>query len=88
MAIELAPHGIRVNSVAPGSILFPGGSWDKRIKKDPQGLKQFIERELPLGRFGTVEEVANVVCFLASNKASLVTGTCLNVDGGQSRSLI
>jgi 3-oxoacyl-[acyl-carrier protein] reductase len=88
MAIELAPHGIRVNSVAPGSILFPGGSWDKRVKKDPQGLKQFVERELPLGRFGTVEEVANVVCFLASEKASLVTGTCLNVDGGQSRSLI
>jgi 3-oxoacyl-[acyl-carrier protein] reductase len=88
MATELARDGIRVNSVAPGSIRFPGGSWDKRCLADPKGMAAFIENELPLGRFGTVEEIANVVCFLASEKASLVTGACLNVDGGQSRSLI
>jgi 3-oxoacyl-[acyl-carrier protein] reductase len=88
LALELAEYNIRVNSVAPGSILFPGGSWDKRYKKDPKGIQEFINRELPLGRFGRVEEVAHVVCFIASDKASLVTGTCLNVDGGQSRSLI
>ncbi len=88
MAVELAPYNIRVNSVAPGSIRFPGGSWDKRCLEDPEGMKTFVARELPLGRFGTVEEVANVVVFLASERASLVTGACLNVDGGQSRSLI
>ena len=88
MAAELAPHGIRVNSIAPGSIRFPGGSWDKRCIEDPKGMAKFIERELPIMRFGTVEEVANVVCFIASEKASLITGACLNVDGGQSRSLI
>lgn len=88
MATELAPDGIRVNSVAPGSIRFPGGSWDRRCKENPQAMAEFIQKELPIGRFGTVEEVANVVCFLASDRASLVTGTCLNVDGGQSRSLI
>ena len=88
MAVELAPFGIRVNSIAPGSIRFAGGSWDERVKKDPQGLAEFIKREMPLGRFGTVEEVANVVTFLVSEKASLVTGACINIDGGQSRSLI
>lgn len=88
MAAELAPHHIRVNSVAPGSIRFPGGSWDKRCLEDPEGMKAFVAREMPLGRFGTVEEVANVVVFLASERASLVTGACINVDGCQSRSLI
>ncbi len=88
MAVELAPFGIRVNSVAPGSIRFAGGSWDERAKKDPQGIAEFIKREMPLGRFGTVEEVANVVTFLVSEKAGLVTGACINIDGGQSRSLI
>lgn len=88
MAVELAPHKIRVNSVAPGSIRFPGGSWDKRCLQDPEGMAEFVKREMPLGRFGTVEEVANVVAFLASERASLVTGACVNVDGGQSRSLI
>ena len=88
MAVELAPFGIRVNSIAPGSIRFAGGSWDERAQKDPQGIAEFIKKEMPLGRFGTVEEVANVVTFLVSEKASLVTGACINIDGGQSRSLI
>ena len=88
MAAELAAVGIRVNSVAPGSIRFPGGSWDNRCIDDPKGMEEFIKKELPIGRFGTVEEVANVVCFLASDKASLITGACINADGGQSRSLI
>lgn len=88
MAVELAPHQIRVNSIAPGSIRFPGGSWDRRCQEDPEGMKAFVAREMPLGRFGTVEEVANVAVFLASERASLVTGACLNVDGCQSRSLI
>jgi 3-oxoacyl-[acyl-carrier protein] reductase len=51
-------------------------------------MKAFVAREMPLGRFGTVEEIANVVVFLVSERASLVTGACINVDGGQSRSLI
>jgi len=88
MALELAPHNIRVNSIAPGSIRFPGGSWDKRCMEDPEGMKAFVAREMPLGRFGTVEEVANVAVFLASPRASLMTGACVNVDGCQSRSLI
>lgn len=88
MALELAGDGIRVNSVAPGSIRFPGGSWDRRVQADPEAMQAFVRDNLPIGRFGTVEEVADVVAFLASDRASLVTGACLNVDGGQSRSLI
>ena len=88
MALDHAAEGIRVNAVAPGSIRFPGGSWDKRCNEDPEGMAKFIEANLPLGRFGHVEEISDVVAFLCSDRASLVTGTCLNVDGGQSRSLI
>ena len=88
MARELAPQGIRVNSIAPGSILFPGGSWEKRQIENPDMIAAFIKAELPFGRFGKPEEVANVVVFLASGRAQWVSGACINVDGCQSRSLI
>ena len=88
MAIELASYGIRVNTVAPGSIRFPGGSWDKRCIADPDGMASFIADNIPLGRFGRAEEVADVVAFLVSERASWVSGACINVDGVQSKSLI
>lgn len=88
MARELAPAGIRVNSVAPGSILFPGGAWEKRQTENPDGIAAFVKAELPAGRFGTPEEVADVVVFLASERAGWVSGACVTVDGCQSRSLI
>ncbi len=86
MARDLAADRIRAFSVAPGSTLFPGGSWERRLKDDPRGMAAFIERELPWGRLGSVDELADVVTFLVSERASWVVGTCVAVDGGQSRS--
>ena len=88
MAQQLAADGIRVNSVAPGSIRFPGGSWDRRVQDDPVGMAEFVRRELPFGRFGRPEEVGAVVAFLASARASWISGASVTVDGCQSRSLI
>ena len=82
---QLAKDRIRVVSVAPGSILFEGGSWWKRQQADPQGIAQFIKQELPFGRFGTPEEVGAAIAFLASPKASWISGTTVVVDGCQSR---
>jgi 3-oxoacyl-[acyl-carrier protein] reductase len=88
MAQQLAKDNIRVNSVAPGSILFEGGSWWKRQQENPEAIAEMIRRELPFGRFGTPEEVAAVVAFLASERASWISGACITVDGCQSRSNI
>jgi 3-oxoacyl-[acyl-carrier protein] reductase len=88
MAQQLAKDNIRVNSVAPGSIRFSGGSWDRRVQEDPEGMAEFVRRELPFGRFGRPEEVGAVVAFLVSSRASWISGASVPVDGCQSRSLI
>ena len=84
-ADEMIPYGIRVNSIAPGSILHETGNWKKRLESNPEEIKAFIHNEIPAGRFGTPEEIANVAAFLASDKAGWIIGASINVDGGQSR---
>jgi 3-oxoacyl-[acyl-carrier protein] reductase len=89
LALQLAPHNVLVNCVAPGSIDFPGSTWDRFQKNNsPQVVAEFISRNLPMGRFGWPEPIGEIVAFLASDRANLITGACINVDGGQSRSLI
>ena len=85
LAQQLASSNIRVNTISPGSILFEGGSWWKRQQQNPEAIAEFVRQELPFGRFGRPEEVADVVTFLASSRASWVSGTSVVVDGCQSR---
>ncbi|MDQ0214478.1 3-oxoacyl-[acyl-carrier protein] reductase [Oikeobacillus pervagus] len=85
LADEVISYGIRVNSIAPGSILHDTGNWKRRLEENPEKIKAFVENEIPAGRFGTPEEIANVAAFLASDKASWIVGASINVDGGQSR---
>jgi 3-oxoacyl-[acyl-carrier protein] reductase len=87
LAREVGGSGIRVNYVAPGNVLFEGGSWERRLRDSPEETSRFIRGEVPLQRFGKVDEIANVVAFLASDRASFLTGACVVVDGGQTRGL-
>lgn len=88
MSQQLAKDNIRVNSICPGSILFPGGSWAQRQEADPAAIAEFVKRDLPFGRFGKADEVGDVVAFLASPRASWISGASITVDGCQSRSNI
>jgi 3-oxoacyl-[acyl-carrier protein] reductase len=88
LAREVAAKGVTVNAIAPGSILWEGGGWQRRQKADPEATADLVRREMPLGRFGTVEEVASLVAFVCSKQASLINGACIAVDGSQSRSNI
>jgi 3-oxoacyl-[acyl-carrier protein] reductase len=85
---QLAKDSIMVNVVAPGSVLFPGGAWERRQQENPVFIENFVRNDMPMGRFGKPEEVAAMVVFLASERASLMSGACINVDGCQSRSNI
>ena len=85
LALELAASGVRVNSVAPGSILFPGGGWEDFKEEQPEEFARFEARELPAGRLGRPEEVADVVAFLVSERANWVNGAMIPVDGAQGR---
>ena len=85
LAQQLAPSNIRVNSVSPGSFLFEGGSWWKRQQETPAAIAEYVKRELPFGRFGKPDELGDVIAFLASSRASWISGTSIVVDGCQSR---
>lgn len=82
----LARDGITFNSVAPGDIMIAGTGWEREYKENPKEFEEMIDRQFPLGRLGTPEEVASVVVFVCSEKASLLNGASIPIDGGESRS--
>lgn len=86
LAREIGRQGVRVNTVAPGNVLFPGGGWEKKLEEDKTNVEQYIEVEVPLGRFASPAEIADAVVFLSSDRAAFITGALLVVDGGQTRS--
>ena len=81
-----AKLGIRVNCIAPGNILFPGGTWERHLQASRDEVMQMIDAKVPIGRFGTPEEIADLAAFLCSDAASFITGACFRADGGQTNS--
>ena len=88
LAREYAPKNIRVNTIAPGSILTAGGNWERRFRDNPAFEKDFISHGMPAGRLGRPEEVAYAVVMLASPRASWIMGASIPVDGAQGRSIL
>lgn len=86
LARELGPKGVRVNAIAPGNILFPGGRWEKKLLDRKEFFENYIKTYVPLQRFGTPEEIAILTVFLASPRSSFTTGACFVADGGQTNS--
>lgn len=82
LSVKMAPE-VRVNAVAPGNIYFEGGTWDRKLAESREKVEQMLKERVPLQRLGRPEEIADLVLFLASPRASFITGACLVADGGQ-----
>ncbi len=87
LARQLGPQHIRVNTLAPGNILFPGGSWERHLANRREAVESMLQTEVPQQRFGTPEEIASLATYLCSPQAGFATGACYVMDGGQTRSL-
>ena len=87
LARQLGPQGIRVNTIAPGNIFFPGGSWERHLENRREAVERMLKTEVAMERFGTPAEIASFAAFLCSKHSSFATGSCFVVDGGQTRTV-
>ncbi len=87
LARQLGPQRIRVNTIAPGNIFFPGGSWERHLANRREAVEAMLQSEVPLQRFGTPEEIASLAAYLCAPQAAFATGACYVMDGGQTRAL-
>jgi 3-oxoacyl-[acyl-carrier protein] reductase len=87
LARRLGGKNIRVNSICPGNVRFPGGSWQRRLDQDTDGVNAMLKSEVPQQRFGSPAEIASLAAYLCSAQASFITGSCYVVDGGQTRNV-
>ncbi len=85
LARSVGREGVRVNCVSPGNVYFEGGTWDRKLQEDESGVRAYLDAEVPLNRFATPQEIADIVVFLSSPRAGFVTGACVVADGGQTR---
>lgn len=83
LARKLAPDSIRVNTISPGNVIFPGGNWDNKRKSDPEGIEKMLKEKVPLQQFGAPHDIGNLAAFLVSDKARFITGSSIVIDGGQ-----
>ncbi len=87
LARQLGPQGIRVNTIAPGNIFFPGGSWERHLTNRRDAVELMLKNDVPQQRFGSPEEIASLATYLCSDKAAFATGGCFVMDGGQTRTI-
>ena len=86
IAVPLGVKGIRINAVAPGNIIFDGSVWDKKLTQNPELVLEMLEKNVPLKKLGTPQDVANLTIWLASDVSNFTTGSIFTTDGGQTRS--
>jgi NAD(P)-dependent dehydrogenase (short-subunit alcohol dehydrogenase family) len=84
MAVRYGKKGLRFNVVSPGNVFFEGSVWAQKLRDDKDAVNSYLERQVPLARFITPQEIAAAVSFLAGSHAQSITGVVLPVDGGQS----
>ncbi len=88
MSKYFGEKGIRINGIAPGNIMFQGSVWEKKMKSDPKYVKQILDSEVPLKKFGSPEDIGNIASFLSSSRSSFITGEIIVIDGGQIHSIM